>query len=345
MTNKWYELSGKDGDVAVSTRARLARNIKGYPFPGKMTDAQREEILTKVGGILTDAAGGREFTLCRLDESDKMKATAMVERHLISPNMTQDRGPRGVVLSRDEHISVMINEEDHLRIQAMAPGFCPWDCIKEVEKVDKLIGGGVEYAFDERLGYLTHCPTNIGTGLRVSVMLHLPALTETGRMKGIIEQAGKLGIAVRGIYGEGSKAEGCLYQISNQLTLGVTESEIVRQVENTVTDMINQERSARQRLYRENPTDIEDRTWRAAAVLSCARKISTDEAMRLLSDLRMGAALNIVEGVDTGRINGLINEIQPAAICDEFGSVLPDGERDRCRAEIIRREIKTELLK
>jgi protein arginine kinase len=345
MTNKWYEQSGNDSDVAVSTRARLARNIKGYPFPGKMTDKQRREILDKVGGIMTGAAGGREFTLSRLDEGDKIKTNAMVEKHLISPNMTKDTGPRGVILSGDEHISVMVNEEDHLRIQALAPGFCPWDCIREVEKVDKLISGGLEFAFDERLGYLTHCPTNLGTGLRVSVMLHLPALTETGRIKGIIDQADKLGIAVRGIYGEGSKAEGCLYQISNQITLGITESEIVRQVENTVTDIINQERTARQRLYRENPTEVEDRAWRAAAVLSCARKISTDEAMRLLSDLRMGAALGIIKGVDTGKINGLINEIQPAAICDEAGAVLSDGDRDKHRAELIRKEINTELLK
>jgi len=342
---KWYERSGSEGDVAISTRARLARNLRGYPFPGKMGEDQRREVLEKVSHVMTAAAGGGEFSLQELTDGGTLRDRALMERHLISPNLLREAGARGVVLSRDESVSVMVNEEDHLRIQTMAPGLAPWDCLKEAERVDDLIAGGVEYAFDERLGYLTHCPTNLGTGLRISVMLHLPALTETGRIRGIVEQVGKLGIAVRGIYGEGSKAEGCLYQISNQVTLGIAESEIVRQVENTVQDVIGQERAARQRLYRENPVEVEDRVWRAAAILSCARKISTDEAMDLLSDLRLGAALDIVKGLDLAAVNGLIPAIQPAVLCDESGSLLPDGERDRRRAEIIRAAITTELLR
>ena len=340
---KWYELSGPEGDVAISSRVRLARNLKGYPFPGKMDGEQRRQVLNKAASVMESAAGGGEFELFRLDSG--VRTRALVERHLISPNMLESRGERGVVLSRDESVSVMINEEDHLRIQTMAPGLCPWDCLKEAERVDRLIGGSLEYAFDNRLGYLTHCPTNLGTAMRVSVMLHLPALTETGLIRGIIEQAGKLGMAVRGIYGEGSRAEGCIYQISNQITLGLTEAEICRQLENTVNDVIAQERSARERLHRENPTYVEDRVYRAAALLSSARRMTTDEAMTLISDLRMGSAMGRVSGADMGDVNGLIPAIRPAAICDAGGELLPDGERDVRRTEIIRSVITTDILK
>lgn len=337
---KWYESSGSDGDIAVSTRARLARNLKDYPFPGHMNSAEQQTVMDLVSSLMVEAAGGNEFEFIDLGSADPALALSLVERHLISPQMIKkDYGCHGVVLSRDEGVSVMICEEDHLRIQKLLPGHCVWECLKEVETVDKLIEGSVSYAFDARLGYLTRCPTNLGTGLRLSVMLHLPALTETGHIRYVSEQAAKLGFAVRGMYGEGTRPEGSIYQISNQITLGLTESEIARQLESAVQDLIGREKSMRRQLMNNDPTAMEDRVWRAHAILSSARRIDTAEAMSLLSDLRLGVSIGLIDGIGFETLNGLMTKIQPSLVSGTGGGNLSGNERDALRANIIRQAL------
>ena len=335
---KWYENSGPEGDVVISTRARLARNLRAFPFTGRMDEETMQKVVEMVSEPMVRAAGGSEFQMTDLDNADNVKLNSLVERHLISPQLANERAPRGVVLSKDESISVMINEEDHLRIQAMSPGLDVWQSLKKAETVDKLLENELDYAFDERLGYLTRCPTNLGTGLRISVMLHLPALTETGVIRAVIDGAEKLGFAVRGIYGEGSKAEGAIFQISNQITLGLTETELARQTESAVKDVIDRERAARQQLLQNDRIGVEDRVWRAWALLGNARRMSTSEAMSLSSDLRLGLSLGIVEGIAYEDLNSLLTHIRPAVISETVGE-LPPKQRDEVRARMIREAI------
>jgi protein arginine kinase len=332
---KWYETGGPEGDIVISSRVRLARNLRGFPFPGRMDENQHRRVVEIVSKPMTESAKGLEFSLVELG-GDELSAESLVERHLISPQMAKPGKPRGVVLNRDESVSVMINEEDHLRIQALGAGFCPWECLKKAEAVDKLLEGSVDFAFDSQLGYLTHCPTNLGTGLRVSVMMHLPALTESGRIRNVIAKCGKMGIAVRGVFGEGSKAEGRIFQISNQTTLGLSEADIVRQLETAVLDIISQERGARERIKRENPLSLEDKVMRARAILRSARLMTSVEAVRLISDLRFGVASGIIDSPPTYELDALLSRIRPATLALQAGRPLTESERDKLRADLLR---------
>lgn len=337
MITKWYELAGTDSDIAVSTRVRLARNFNDLPFPNRMTDRQAQTVLDKVSEKMLGSAGGIEFRL--VDMSNKNEAESLAERHLISREMASANRPRGVILSRDDSVSVMINEEDHLRIQIMGSGFCLDDCAARAEAIDKLLEEGENIAFDNKKGYLTSCPTNLGTGLRAGVMLHLPALTETGAIRSIISSAEKLGFAVRGLYGEGTKAIGAMYQFSNQLTLGMTEAETVARLSEAVKNIIAQERAARKNMSSENPTSLEDKVWRAAGTLASARLMTSDEVQKLLSDMRLGVSMGLLKGITIEKINRLQWETGPASITELIEGAATPAQRDKKRAELMRQAV------
>lgn len=335
MEAKWYESSGDWGDIAVSSRIRLARNLADYPFPARLSASGAKEILEKVSGCLSEEG----LNYLELGSLGPNETGALVERHLISPELAGKGGSCGVCISADERISVMINEEDHLRIQVLGSGLCLSRCLEEASALDDRLESRLPYAWDERLGYLTHCPTNLGTGLRASVMLHLPAHRETGEIRSLIAGLTKLGFAVRGFFGEGSAAAGGLYQISNQMTLGPTEAETVERLEKAVCSTIERERALRRQLRDKDPLWHSDRVWRAYGILKHARRISSGEAMELLSDLRTGVGSEEMPQPELGTLNRLLRQIQPHHLSLTAGESLTEHARDSARATLLRENI------
>jgi protein arginine kinase len=338
----WDNNMGEYGDIAVSTRVRLARNLREYPFPGRMSEQQEKELLDSVSSFLTGIAGGTSFRFVNVSDKDPITVGSMVEHHLISPELAIKHGSRGVVLSDDDSICIMINEEDHLRIQTILSGLKLKDCMATVDKLDDLLDGNFHYAWSDQFGYLTHCPTNLGTGLRASVMLHLPAHTETGEIRALVTNLGKLGFAVRGLYGEGTKATGSLYQVSNQLTLGLSEADTIDRLDEVVRSTIDRERALRNIVAERNPVYLEDRIWRAYGILSNCRRITGEEAMNLLSDLRTGVAIGYLKNIPLSELNRLISDIQPNSLCSTEGKPLNETARDSLRAGLIRNLLKKE---
>ncbi len=330
--NKWYKSSGKDSDVIISSRVRLARNIPGYPFPSRLSNEKAAEVINKV----TDAAQCAGLDKVSFSELDAQTKAKYVERHLVSPAFTAQGTPRALLVSDDESLSVMINEEDHLRIQSMGAGLCLAECMTAAAKLDALLDSRLSFSFNGERGYITSCPTNLGCAMRLSVMLHLPALTETGNIKGIISAASKLGLTVRGIYGEGSEATSSIYQLSNALSLGSTENELLERLNSAVARIIAMERKLRKMMYDRDNLAYCDRIWRAYSILKGARLISTKEAMKLLGELRLAASLDEAElpHADTAVINSLIMEIQPNTIGQQNAD-----SRDAARAKLIRESI------
>ncbi|MBE5039368.1 protein arginine kinase [Ructibacterium gallinarum] len=333
----WYTECGKDGDVVLSSRVRLARNLKGIPFPARADEKQQEEVLTRCKNAVLESGSTLADTVKYIDLSvmQDYEKQAIAERHLISPQMMDSRIKRGLLLSDDNRLSILLNEEDHIRIQAMAAGFDLDACFSLADRVDDLIEESVEYAFDEQIGYLTCCPTNAGTGMRASVMVHLPGLTISGTINQMIDSLSQLGVTVRGLFGEGSKATGYLYQISNQLTLGAAEEDILEKFKQIVESVIGKEREMRTRLYNTDKYKLEDRLMRSYGILSHAVLLSSEEAMKRLSDVRMGIELGIIKNIKLEQLNEVTYEILPANIMLKYN--LPDAnERDLKRAEIVR---------
>lgn len=337
----WYTECGKDGDVVLSSRVRLARNIKGIPFPARADEKQQEEVIEKCKKTLLDKKSPyhKEMYYIDLGSMEDYEKQAIAERHLISPQMLETDKKRGLLLSNDNAISIMLNEEDHIRIQAMAPGFDIDQCFTEANKVDDLLAEHMPIAFDEQYGYLTCCPTNVGTGMRASVMLHLPAMTMSGTLNSIANSLSQLGITIRGIYGEGSKALGNIYQISNQLTLGETEEDIIDKFKQIVTDVVSKERELRQRIYAAEKYSFEDKLLRSFGVLKYAVAMSSDEAMKRLSDLRFSIYLGLVKDVSLETVNQLTYDVMPANIVQKY-NIHDANERDLKRAEIIKEALE-----
>lgn len=337
MIRKWFEFKGDLADIAVSSRIRLARNFREYPFPGRMAPEQEEQVLDKCGKAMKETSLlGQELTFYDGRTAGDTRLGSMVESHLISPEFASSNHIRGVYISKDESVSIMVNEEDHVRLQVTGSGLCLEKCLETAGKLDDLLEESISFAWNEKYGYLTHCPTNLGTGLRASVMLHLPALTQEGGMNAIAGMAGKLGITIRGFFGEGSSALGALYQVSNQFTLGVTEKETIVRVRDMVEKIIHEEKAVRGRWLKEDRTGIEDKVFRAAALLSGARRMDTGEAMSLLSDLRLGVSEGIINTVEIDTANRLLREIMPATLTMSAGGSLSQQQRDARRADILR---------
>lgn len=333
----WYAECGKDGDVVLSSRVRLARNLKGIPFPARANEEEQKLVLFKCKEAIMERANtiGEKVNFIDLSVMEPYEKQAIAERHLISPQMMDNNIKRGILLSDDNKLSILLNEEDHIRIQVMASGFDLDKCFEEANQVDDLIEESVEYAFDNRIGYLTCCPTNAGTGMRASVMVHLPALTLSGTVNQVIDSLSQLGMTVRGIFGEGSKAVGNLYQISNQLTLGAAEEDILEKFKQIIEEVIEKEREMRKRLLEAQKYKLKDRLMRSLGILKHAVILTSDEAMKRLSDVRMGVELELIENLPLETINGILYEVLPANIMQKYNLSDP-AERDLKRAEIVR---------
>ena len=321
---KWYERAGACGDVVCSTRVRLARNLKQYPFPAYANGRQKEEIEQKVKDAMLSGNSilSREFRFLPLEELSDEAAVSLVERHLVSPAYISDRKGKGVLLSQDESVSIMVNEEDHLRIQVLREGLS----LKEAAELADRI--------DPEFGYLTQCPTNLGTGMRASLMLHLPALTESGAMARIAGNLTKLGLTLRGTYGEGTQITGALYQLSNQITLGLSENEAIVNLSSIASQLIEEERKARHDLCETIP--FQDKVDRAAGVLKSAKMLSTSEFMDLVSYLRLGLSAGLLTGTTQEALNALTIHVQPATLMASAGKALDQTQRDILRAQVTR---------
>jgi len=336
--NKWYIDKGPDSDVVLSSRVRLARNFKSLPFPHKTTCEQQKKIVEETRKAIfsgNDSIAGI-FRFVDFSSLNGIEKAVLVEKHIVSKELGESNRYNGLILSRDEQISVMINEEDHLRIQCLASGMQLTKAWEVCDNLDNLISETIDFAWDENLGYLTSCPSNIGTAIRVSVMMHLPALTMTGYIKPVLEALGKLGMAVRGLYGENTEASGNVYQFSNQVTLGKSEEDIILSMHSIARQIIEQERALRKELLKQNRFKLEDRIFRSFGILKNARIMDTGETLRRLSDLRLGVDIGIIENIDITDINQMMLLVQPGGLQKTMGRVLGPDERDTCRAELVR---------
>jgi len=331
---KWYQMSGAEGDVVISTRVRLARNLSGVPFPANLSQERKLEVAKKARDAIKATKKADEFDFLDMGNIEARDALLMVERHLISPEFSKSGKGSALLLKKDESVSIMINEEDHFRIQVMCPGLDLDGAYRIADEIDDLLDSQVQFAFDDRLGYLTQCPTNLGTGMRASIMLHLPALHERGAIQQLANTVSKLGLTIRGLYGEGSKPEGAIYQLSNQVTLGISEQAAIENLKGIAAQIIREERNAREQL-RLNQR-FEDRVWRSLGLLQTARMMSHDEFMSLISNLRVGVALGIVDGISLDTISELINDAQPATIMAAARRDMDPSERDVERAKMVR---------
>ncbi len=333
----WYKKDNND-DIMVSTRVRLARNILKYPFPNVMTKQDIEGAKKDIIAALEkekEVIGELKFV--EMSDTDIPERRVMMEKHLISSELV-DKNGAAVAVSADEELSLMLMEEDHIRIQSIIGGFALKEAYELANKADDAIEKHVEFAFSEKYGYLTACPTNTGTGMRASVMMHLPALTMTGNIDRIIKSASNLGLEVRGLYGEGSKAYGSLYQLSNRITLGLSEEEIIEKLENIAGQIRSREEEARAAI--KDKAEVADRLWRSLGALKYARSLSSREAKTLLSDYILGSSMGIIdEKINQSPIE-LMVLTEPAHIGKIAGNAeLSAGERDFKRAEIVRSSV------
>ena len=339
-SGEWLCGDGPCSDIVISSRARLARNVAGFPFVGKASEEQRSQIVSQVNNVLDAPVGNRSTSSIDLTELSELDAQFLMERQLISRELARGEGPRAVVISEGERHSVMINEEDHLRIQVLQSGFSLEDCWRECDALDDRIESRIPFSFHPQLGYLTACPTNVGTGLRLSVMLHLPALRMTRDIQKVHQSAQKIKLAVRGLYGEGSQALGDFYQISNQLTLGKTERQLITEVREVVQRIVEWERKVRRMLLQDRESWLLDLVSRAWGTLTSARSITSEETMHLLSSVRMGLQMDLLDGRDASLVNELFIRTQPAHLQHTHGEALSTERRNILRASWMQQRLE-----
>lgn len=334
----WYTEAGPDSDVIISSRVRLARNLDTLPFPHRMTQDQAREAADRItdGFFSGDDSLRKDYLVLELDGMTQEDQMALVEKRLISEELVTARRYHRVMIRRDEAVSIMINEEDHIRIQSMRPGFDLEGAYRAAAETAVRLEAHLPIAYSDRYGFLTACPTNTGTGMRSSVMVHLPALSMSGVMRQVADSLAKMGFVVRGLYGEHSKSQGHLYQISNQLTLGSSETELISDLKQMLQQIIEQERHNRRVLHEQSPLLLQNRVMRAYGLLRYARLMPSEEAFSLLSDLRLGISLGMIDQVRTEDINAMQSAIGPASIQKTHGKLMTPEERDQARAETIR---------
>jgi protein arginine kinase len=337
---EWLRGDGPLSDIVISSRIRLARNVAGFPFLTKASESQRTELADMLRPHILSTTGrgeGQYLDMAQLNEIDQQ---VLVERHLISRNHAEAKGTRGVAITRNENIAIMVNEEDHLRIQVLRSGLQLDEIWREINALDDRLETKIEYAFHPRYGYLTACPTNVGTGIRVSVMLHLPGLKLAGEIERVFRAAKDMRLAVRGLFGEGTEATGDFFQVSNQVTLGRTEEEILNDFKvMVIPKIIEYETRARQALVQERTVALDDRVFRSYGMLKHARTISSEETMLHLSHLRMGVHLGRIKNVAMQTINELFLITQPAHLQKIQGAKLNGEQRSVARADIIRKRL------
>lgn len=328
----WYQVKGNNADTVFSSRVRFARNLSGYPFDRGLGEEGAKEIISKV-----EAALGKEFIKTDMTALSATRAQSLVEQHLISRDLAAKSGPKALFRNDNKSLSVMTPEEDHIRLQCILPGLALQDAYRFACECDDALDAALDVAFDEELGYLTHCPTNLGTGMRASVMLFLPALTAARMIPSLSHRLSKLGLVMRGLYGEGSEPSGCLYQVSNQITLGISEADILHKLEEAVESIIESERRLRREVQGEAAERRADRIHRAEGTLRYATMISSEEFFSLYTDLKLGIALGEITSISDEALNTLLINVLPATLTENADAPLKNGaERDRRRATFIK---------
>ncbi|MBP1763392.1 MAG: putative ATP:guanido phosphotransferase [Firmicutes bacterium] len=339
----WMSGSGSEADIVLSSRVRLARNLAKLPFPNQADSAKSISVLRELQPSVDDLIriDGKGYQWVDIADLSPVERRVLVEKHVVSYDLIQEPVNRALIIREDAAVSVMINEEDHLRIQSLQSGLDLQNALQTANLIDDCIEDRHTFAFDARLGYLTACPTNLGTGLRASVMVHLPALVLTRQINRVISAATQLGLAVRGLYGEGTETTGNIFQISNQLTLGYNEMEIIDNLQSVARQIVNQERTARNALLKSSKDDLEDRVWRAYGILRYVRKISGQEALALLSEVRLGTDLKIIEEIGQQVFNELLVATRSNFLQRLSGQKdLDSPGRDRLRAQVIRKKLQ-----
>ncbi len=338
----WMKETGPNDDIVLSSRIRLARNLEQYTFPILTYENEGEIVLTEIEARVKEHTDDElaELELLLMKEMEPIQKQVLVEKHLISPHLASDTSSGAVLLSEDESISIMVNEEDHIRIQHLASGLRLKEVLAHSNRIDDLLEETLDFAFDEKRGYLTSCPTNVGTGMRASVMMHLPALVISQQLNQIVPAINQLGLVVRGIYGEGSEALGNLFQVSNQMTLGKSEDDIVEDLQSVVLQLIEREKLAREMLLKHSKIQLENRVYRSYGVLQNSRIIDSKEAAKCLSDVRLGIDLSLISGVSRNILNELMILTQPGFLQQFAQELLGPDQRDIRRATIIREALK-----
>lgn len=329
----WYNTVGKATDTVISSRVRLARNINGYPFASRLDVTGANEIIEKVS-VPLEASGFRKINFADLSP---IMATSYVERHFVSPEFATKEAPHALLLQEQSGIAVMVCEEDHLRIQCILPGLSLEEAYLNASRTEKRLDEDFDFAYSAELGYLTHCPTNLGTGMRASVMMFLPALTRGGYMDSLATQLSKIGLTVRGLFGEGSGAAGCMYQISNQITLGITEEETLKKMNEAIKQITESEHKARKSITGDALDRLTDRVLRSEGTLKYAYMMSSSEFIKLFADVRFGIALGIIEDITYEQLGTLLVEAMPATLTlSAENAPKTEAARDKLRAQRIR---------
>ena len=344
VVSSWMSDEGPDSDIVLSSRIRLARNLNDFKFPTMFSNEEAMAVVNKVEKSLETEEFHQFGTIesLKINDLQPLQKRVLVEKHLISPYLAEDSSFPAVLLSEQEDISIMLNEEDHIRIQCLFPGLQIRAALERANQIDDLMEEQLDYAYNEKLGYLTSCPTNAGTGLRASVMMHLPALVLTQQINRIIPAINQLGLVVRGIYGEGSEALGNIFQVSNQTTLGKSEKDIIEDLYSVVQQIISQERSGREALVKTSNIQLEDRVFRSYGVLTNSRILESKEAAKCLSDVRLGIDLGFFSHISRNILNELMILTQPGFLQQYAGGQLRPNERDIRRATLIRERLKLE---
>ena len=339
-SGEWLRGTGPESDIVVSSRIRLARNLSSFPFTNRASALQRAEIDQLLRDKVDKLDLDQRLEYVHLPGLPPLDRQLLVERQLISRELANAEGPRGVAVAPSETVSVMINEEDHLRLQVIRSGFTLDECWQDIDRLDDALEQRVHYAFSEEFGYLTACPTNVGTGMRASVMLHLPALVLTKQIEKVFRALQKIHLAVRGLYGEGSRASGDFYQISNQVTLGKSETTILTEIREVIPQIIAYERQARSTLTRESRELLHDKVRRSLGTLQNAMMITSEETMDLLSNVRLGINLGLLEDITIPTVNELFIHTQSAHLQKLMGSSLDTEERNSARARYLRTKLR-----
>ena len=321
----------------ISGRVRLARNLSSYPFPAKMNKTQATEVIDKVWDAFSNTPLKNSLQLIKSEDADKVYLSSLLEKHLISPDFLQGNLPRAVILSEDNSISIMINEEDHIRIQVFSDGDSLTDTYETADKIDTLLAEKLDIAFHEKFGFLTACPTNTGTGMRAGFMLHLPALTMTNSISSVLSWASKLSLAMRGVYGEGSKAKGAFYQLSNQVTLGSTEKDIISRLNTAAKELSEKEEMVKKALFENNPITLTDKCMRSYGILTNAYTLSSEETFSLSSDVILGISLGIINNITEKEVSDSLFDTLPSTL------ILLNPE---CKGDVSQRDIlRAKLIK
>src|SRR5438876_3938663 len=339
-SGEWLRGTGPESDIVISSRIRLARNLAAFPFTNRATAHQKTEIETLLRERISKLELDPQLSYLNVVGLSALDRQLLVERQLISRELAAADGPRGVALGPQETVSLMVNEEDHLRLQVMRSGFALDEAWQDIDRVDDLLEQRVSYAFNNEFGYLTACPTNVGTGMRSSVMLHLPALVLAKQIEKVFRALQKINLAVRGLYGEGSRASGDFYQISNQVTLGKSEVRILTEIREVIPEIIKYERHARTTLTKENRQALQDKVSRAFGTLCSATMMTSEETMDLLSSVRLGINLGLLDDITIATVNELLIHTQPAHLQKLMGNLLDGEERNAARARYLRTRLR-----